>query len=50
MLPGATVTPRPSQQAGATVVVAHLQYGQPPRAKPDDNSPGDVMRNLGDGT
>lgn len=50
ILPGAQVEPRPSQQNGATIVVAHLEYGQAPPPRPDDNSPSDVKQNLSNGT
>ncbi|MAT73402.1 MAG: hypothetical protein CMJ58_28290 [Planctomycetaceae bacterium] len=42
-LPGATATPAVSQAAGATLVVAHLQYGPLPTPAPDANSPADVL-------
>jgi hypothetical protein len=42
VLPGAEVSPAASQIRGATVVLAHLQYGDPPVAQPDVNSRGDL--------
>lgn len=42
-LPGAVATPEVSQGSGATVVVAHLDYGPPPAPAPDANSPSDVL-------
>jgi hypothetical protein len=43
VLPGATASPRASQSAGATVVLAHLEYGGLPARVRDLNSPSDVM-------
>lgn len=43
ILPGSAVTPAASQAQGATLVVAHLQYGQLPPPTPDVNSPLDVL-------
>ena len=42
VLPGAEVSPAASQIRGATVVLAHLQYGDQPVAQPDVNSRGDL--------
>ncbi|MEX2171825.1 MAG: hypothetical protein WD851_21070 [Pirellulales bacterium] len=43
ILPGSAVTPAASQAQGATLVIAHLQYGQLPPPTPDVNSPLDVL-------
>jgi hypothetical protein len=43
-LPGMNVTPTASQHTGATVVVAHLNYGKLPTPQPDVNSAADVFR------
>lgn len=43
-LPGMEVTPEASQRNGATVVIAHLAYGDLPAPQPDVNSPADVFR------
>ncbi len=42
-LPGMEVEPAASQIQGATVVVAHLEYGELPPPQPDANSIGDVV-------
>lgn len=42
VLPGAEFTPAASQIRGATVVLAHLQCGDPPAAQVDVNSRGDL--------
>jgi hypothetical protein len=42
VLPGAEAAPTASQVQGVTVVLAHLEYGDPPPAKPDANSVDDV--------
>jgi hypothetical protein len=42
VLPGAEISPVASQLQGATVVLAHLQYGDPPVAQVDVNSRGDL--------
>ena len=43
ILPGSTVAPAASQSHGATLVVAHLEYGELPPPELDANSPLDVM-------
>jgi len=43
VLPGSVAAPSASQTAGATVVVAHLQLGDPPFPELDANSPSDVV-------
>lgn len=42
VMPGLTIEPAASQQAGATLVVAHLGYGPPPPPQSDVNGPMDV--------
>ncbi len=42
VLPGETITPAASQVRGATLVVAHLQYGPRPVPQPDVNTKKDV--------
>lgn len=42
VMPGLEVTPTASQVQGTTIVVAHLRFGDPHRARPDANSRGDV--------
>jgi hypothetical protein len=42
-LPGMEILPEASQRKGATVVVAHLQYGALADMLPDVNSPADVV-------
>ncbi|TWU22598.1 hypothetical protein [Bythopirellula polymerisocia] len=42
-LPGMEVEPAASQLQGATVVVAHLAFGELPTPQPDANSSGDVI-------
>lgn len=42
VLPGTEVAPTASQVQGVTIVLAHLAYGDPPLARPDANSRGDV--------
>jgi hypothetical protein len=42
-LPGMNVIPEASQHAGATVVVAHLNYGKLPTPQPDVNNAADVF-------
>jgi hypothetical protein len=42
-LPGMEVSPEASQRQGATVVIAHLSFGPLPEARPDVNSPSDVV-------
>ncbi len=42
LMPGVEVTPAASQVQGATIVVAHLRFGDLPRAHPDANSRKDV--------
>ena len=44
VLPGSEVSPAASQIIGATVVLAHIEYGEPPRPEPDVNSRSDVIR------
>lgn len=41
-LPGLEVSPEAAQQRGATLIVAHLRYGPPPRPRSDVNAPIDV--------
>jgi len=43
VLPGTEVAPAASQILGATVVVAHLEYGDLPQPEPDGNSRSDVI-------
>jgi hypothetical protein len=43
VLPGMNVDPAASQRSGATVVIAHLAYGNMPASRPDVNSPDDVV-------
>ncbi len=45
-LPGMDVSPAASQQKGATVVVAHLEYGPLAASRPDVNSPADVVMQI----
>ena len=42
VLPGETVSPAASQVRGATLVVAHLEYGPLPKPRPDVNIRQDV--------
>jgi hypothetical protein len=42
-LPGMEVAPEASQRKGATVVIAHLEYGPLAASRPDVNSPADVV-------
>ena len=42
-LPGIEVEPAASQHLGATVIVAHLAFGEHPQPQPDANSIGDVI-------
>ena len=44
VLPGTEVSPSASQIIGATVVLAHINYGELPRPEPDVNSRSDVFR------
>ena len=44
VLPGMEVTPDASQIQGVTIVVAHLEYGDLPLARPDVNSHSDVVQ------
>jgi hypothetical protein len=44
VLPGTEVTPAASQIVGATVVLAHLEYGDLPQPLPDVNSRSDVLK------
>ena len=44
VLPGTEVSPHASQIVGATVVLAHLEYGELPPAIPDVNSRSDVLK------
>ena len=46
VLPGAEAVPTASQIQGVTVVLAHLAYGDLPRAQPDVNSRGDVKTTI----
>ncbi|NOZ38960.1 MAG: hypothetical protein GXP24_01880 [Planctomycetes bacterium] len=43
VLPGSTVSPAASQIVGATVVLAHLEFGNLSRPEPDVNSRSDVI-------
>lgn len=43
ILPGSTITPAASQAQGATLVVAHLEYGALPAPERDKNSPLEVL-------
>jgi len=45
VLPGTEISPKSSQIQGTTVVLAHLQYGDPLPAQPDVNSRADVLKN-----
>lgn len=45
VLPGTQISPPASQTHGATLVVAHLRYGQMPPPQPDINSRKDVAEN-----
>ena len=47
IIAGAEVDPKPSQAAGATVVIARLEYGVPESPVPDVNSAEDVKRASG---
>jgi hypothetical protein len=38
VLPGETITPEASQIRGATLVVAHLDYADPPPPEKDNNT------------
>ena len=42
LLPGVEIRPAASQTQAVTIVLAHLQYGNPPRPRPDVNSRGEV--------
>jgi len=44
VLPGTEIAPAASQIVGATVVLAHLQYGDLPQPEPDMNSRSDVVK------
>lgn len=44
VLPGTQVSPAASQIIGSTVVLAHLDFGPLPTAKPDVNSSSDVIK------
>ena len=44
VLPGTEVAPAASQIVGATVVLAHLEFGELPRPEPDVNSRSDVIK------
>jgi len=44
VLPGTKVAPAASQIVGATVVLAHLHYGDLPQPRPDVNSRSDVLK------
>ena len=46
LMPGTTVAPAASQTHGATVVLAHLRYGEPPNAEPDVNSRDDGIQDA----
>ena len=46
LMPGTTVAPAASQTHGATVVLAHLRYGEPPNPEPDVNSRDDVIQDA----
>jgi hypothetical protein len=43
VLPGSVASPEASQATGATVVIAHLDYGPAPPPEPDANRPSDVI-------
>jgi hypothetical protein len=43
VLPGMEIEPDASQRQGATVVIAHLEFGSLPTLQPDVNSPSDVV-------
>jgi hypothetical protein len=43
VLPGMEIEPDASQRQGATVVLAHLEFGSLPILQPDVNSPADVV-------
>ncbi len=44
VLPGSVVSPAASQITGATVVLAHLKFGELPTPEPDVNSRSDVIK------